>query len=253
MSTWRAAASAACRRDGLIEGGDAAALRAAVPQGRQAGDRPDRQHPALSRRPPRAGAARRGGPALGASVAAHRRRSVVAIHDTHHPIAGCSITRSSARRQARYQRFLALRAAEIPGIFRARAGAEKRRPLPARPQAQLCRPVAVPDRRGTALRLPQADEAVRAQGAALVALHERVAKRPRIAAYLASERRIPFSQRASPAISGNSTRSVHGGRRLSTRFRIRGQPSGAGEGGQDAFRCLQLPSGLVASGRRSGR
>ena len=28
----------------------------------------------------------------------------------------------------------------------------------------------------------------------LVALHGRVAKRPRIAAYLASERRIPFSQ-----------------------------------------------------------
>jgi glutathione S-transferase len=28
----------------------------------------------------------------------------------------------------------------------------------------------------------------------LVALHDRVAKRPRVAAYLASERRIPFSQ-----------------------------------------------------------
>jgi glutathione S-transferase len=28
----------------------------------------------------------------------------------------------------------------------------------------------------------------------LVALHDRVAKRPRIAAYLASQRRIPFSQ-----------------------------------------------------------
>jgi glutathione S-transferase len=28
----------------------------------------------------------------------------------------------------------------------------------------------------------------------VVALHDRVAKRPRIAAYLASERRIPFSQ-----------------------------------------------------------
>src|SRR5204862_516828 len=28
----------------------------------------------------------------------------------------------------------------------------------------------------------------------LIALHDRVAKRPRIAAYLASERRIPFSQ-----------------------------------------------------------
>jgi glutathione S-transferase len=28
----------------------------------------------------------------------------------------------------------------------------------------------------------------------IVALHERVGKRPRIAAYLASERRIPFSQ-----------------------------------------------------------
>jgi glutathione S-transferase len=30
--------------------------------------------------------------------------------------------------------------------------------------------------------------------ARLVALHDRVAKRPRIAAYLASKRRIPFSQ-----------------------------------------------------------
>jgi glutathione S-transferase len=28
----------------------------------------------------------------------------------------------------------------------------------------------------------------------VIALHERVAKRPRVAAYLASERRIPFSQ-----------------------------------------------------------
>ena len=60
--------------------------------------------------------------------------------------------------------------------------------------AELCRSLAVPDRRGPALRLSQAHEAVREESAALIALHDRVAKRPRIAAYLASERRIPFSQ-----------------------------------------------------------
>ena len=43
----------------------------------------------------------------------------------------------------------------------------------------------------------------------LIALHDRVAKRPRIAAYLASKRRIPFSQWGIYAITRNWTASRH--------------------------------------------
>src|SRR5438093_687236 len=67
--------------------------------------------------------------------------------------------------EAPHPGFLALPRAEIHALFRAPAGHE-RRPLSARAPAELCRPLAVPDRRGPALRFPETDEAVRAQGAA---------------------------------------------------------------------------------------
>src|SRR5262245_5904961 len=52
----------------------APAVRAAVPQGRQDGDRPDRQHPALSRPAPELEPARRGRPPVDASAPADHQR-----------------------------------------------------------------------------------------------------------------------------------------------------------------------------------
>ena len=64
-----------------------------------------------------------------------------------------------------------------------------------RPQHQLRRFVAVPDRGRTALRIPEAHEGrSSAQIPGLVELRDRVAARPNIKAYLASDRRIAFNE-----------------------------------------------------------
>ena len=71
-----------------------AAVRAAVPEGRQARDRPDRQYPALSRVAPWAGAEGGSGAAVGASAAAHRSpTSWSEVHDTHHPLGSIAVLR----------------------------------------------------------------------------------------------------------------------------------------------------------------
>ncbi len=119
---------------------------------------------------------------------------VVHIHDTHHPVSGWLYYEeqkpAAKRRTADFWRY---RVPKFLGYFE-RVLQAQRRQVHGRPAAELRRSVAVPDRRGPALRLSQAHEAFRKKSAVLVALHDRVAKRPRIKAYLASERRIPFSQ-----------------------------------------------------------
>ena len=77
-----------------------AAVRAAVSESRQAGDRADRQHPALSRIAPWPGAEGGGGTAVGASAAAHGRP--ISCWKFTTPIirsARRCITRTSARRR----------------------------------------------------------------------------------------------------------------------------------------------------------
>ena len=176
-------------------GAAAPALCAAVPQGRQARHRADREYPALSRSAPEARAARRSRAAVGASVAAHHHRS--RGRNPRYPSSdlGLALLRGAAAGgEAAHQGFLALSRAEISRLFRARAE-EERRQIHRRPPAQLCRPVAVPDRRRPALRFPQAHEAVREERfRGWSRCTTAVAERPRIAAYLASQRRIPFSQ-----------------------------------------------------------
>ena len=88
------------------------------------------------------------------------------IHDTHHPIAGSLYyedQKPEAKKYAHY--FLEGSRAEISRLFRERA-AEERRAERARPQVQLCGPVAVPAGRGSALRLSVGDEADRKESPA---------------------------------------------------------------------------------------
>ena len=147
----------------MMEARRHAAVRAAVSESRQARDRADRQHPALSRIAPWAGAEGGSRAAVGASAAA----------DGHGFRAGSSRHPSSARpvavlrgpaggREKTHRGILEGARAEISRLFRAAAEGQRRR-LCHRPQAHLCRSLAVPDRRRAALRLSQAHEGVRAQ------------------------------------------------------------------------------------------
>ena len=180
-----------------------AAVRAAVPQGRQARDRADRQHPALSRLAPRAGAEGGSGKAVGASAAAHgdRFRAGSARHPSSaRPVA---VLRGPAWAGQKAQRGIPRTTrAEISGLFRRPVEGERRR-LAHRPPADLCRSVAVPDRGRPALRLSERMKAFERKIPGLVDLHDRVAARPNIKAYLASERRIPLQRgRHLPALQG---------------------------------------------------
>ena len=119
---------------------------------------------------------------------------VVLIHDTHHPIPAISITSSSARPPSC--------APNISGATARRSSCAISSACWPRAAALICSAAGsatwtcqpVPDRRGPALRLSQAHEADGEEIPRVMALHDRVAKRPRIAAYLASQRRIAFSQ-----------------------------------------------------------
>jgi len=81
---------------------------------------------------------------------------VVEIHDTHHPIAA-GLYYEDQRKEAK-QRTADFHKSRLPKFLEyfedviARSGG-------AFPQAQLCRPVAVPDRRRPSLRIPKSDEA----------------------------------------------------------------------------------------------
>ena len=78
---------------------------------------------------------------------------VVEIHDTHHPVTSWLYYEeqipSAKRRTADFWKY---RVPKFLGYFERVLGAE-RRPVSARPQAQLRRSQPVPDRRGAALRV----------------------------------------------------------------------------------------------------
>ena len=119
---------------------------------------------------------------------------VLEVHDTHHPL-GPSLYYEDQKAPAkkRTEEFWKDRVPKYLGYFEDLC-ARQWRGLCHRPPADLCRPVAVPDRGGAALRFSQAHEGVRAEIPGLVALHDRVAARPNIKAYLASDRRIAFNE-----------------------------------------------------------
>ena len=90
---------------------------------------------------------------------------VTHIHDTHHPVSGWLYfeeQRPAARR--RTQDFWRYRVPKFLGYFE-RVLAQQRRHLHGRPPDELRRPVDVRNRRGFALCLPQAHEALREESA----------------------------------------------------------------------------------------
>jgi glutathione S-transferase len=118
------------------------------------------------------------------------------IHDTHHPIASdlyYEDQRKEARRRA--ADFLAARAPKYLDYFETilrRNDTGDAYLLGARrsyPDLSLFQIVA-----GLRYAFPRAMAKLEKRHQRIVALHDKVAARPRIAAYLASERRIPFNQ-----------------------------------------------------------
>ena len=118
------------------------------------------------------------------------------VHDTHHPIAGSLYyedQRSEAR--ARTADFLKSRAPKYLGYFE--RVLERNTAGPGHlvgaeltyPDLSLFQLVA-----GLRYAFPRATARLEPKHPRVVALHDRVAARPRIAAYLASNRRIPFNE-----------------------------------------------------------
>ncbi|HUY20185.1 MAG TPA: glutathione S-transferase [Candidatus Binataceae bacterium] len=117
------------------------------------------------------------------------------IHATHHPIAG-SLYYEQQKREARLRAadFLKNRLPKFLGYFeRVLAGNGKGRYLsgPRLTYADLSLFEIVA---GLRYAFPRAMKRVARRYPHTIALHDRVVERPRIAAYLASERRIPFNQ-----------------------------------------------------------
>ena len=119
---------------------------------------------------------------------------VVEIHDTHHPIAS-SLYYEDQRKEARRRTedFLKSRAPKYLGYFEGvleRNGAKYLTGKTATyADLSLFQIVA-----GLRYAFPRAMTRLERRHPRLVALHDRVKQRPRLAAYLASERRIPFNE-----------------------------------------------------------
>jgi glutathione S-transferase len=119
---------------------------------------------------------------------------LVEIHDTHHPI-GSGLYYEEQQREAkrRTQDFLKNRAPKFLGYFEGVLARNKsgfavggRLTTPDLSLFQIIE--------GLRYAFPDAMRRLERKCARLVALHDRVARRPRIAAYLKSERRIPFNE-----------------------------------------------------------
>jgi glutathione S-transferase len=119
---------------------------------------------------------------------------VVEIHDTHHPIASrlyYEDQREEAKRRA--ADFVAVRLGKYLGYFERVLGRNPTGPglvgaSLAHPDLSLFQVVA-----GLRYAFPRAMARLEGDIPRVVALHDAVARRPRIAAYLASDRRIPFT------------------------------------------------------------
>jgi glutathione S-transferase len=121
---------------------------------------------------------------------------IVEVHDTHHPIASglyYEDQREEARRRA--ADFLEVRLSRYLGYFERLLAASpgKAAWLAGRsltyPDLSLFQVVA-----GLRYAFPRAVQRFERKCPRVVELHDRVAARPRIAAYLASDRRIPFNE-----------------------------------------------------------
>ena len=172
-----------------------AALRAAVPEGRLAGDRPDRQHPALSRRArhglaPKAEAGRLWVHQLQLTITDF----VLEVHDTHHPL-GPSLYYEDQRAPAkkRTDEFWKERVPKYLGYFEGLLEANGGTYVSGR-RATYVDLSLFQIVEGLRYAFPKRMKAFEPKIAGLIELRDRVAERPNIKAYLASERRIPFNE-----------------------------------------------------------
>jgi glutathione S-transferase len=121
---------------------------------------------------------------------------VVDVHETHHP-AGSSLYYEDQKREAkrRAQYFTAERAPELLGYFEtvAERNGSERAYMVGRSltyiDLSMFQVVA-----GLRYAFPKMMARIEPSLPRLVALHERISRRPSVAAYLASERRIPFNE-----------------------------------------------------------
>ena len=119
---------------------------------------------------------------------------LVEIHDTHHPI-GSGLYYEEQKKEAkrRAQDFLKNRAPKFLGYFEIMLARNKSGFLVGArlttPDLSMFQVV-----EGLRYAFPRAMRRLERKHPRLVALHDRVAHRPRIKAYLQSERRIPFNQ-----------------------------------------------------------
>jgi glutathione S-transferase len=118
------------------------------------------------------------------------------IHGTHHPIAG-GLYYEQQKREARLRAadFLKNRLPKFLGYFeRVLAGNAKRDRYLIGPRLMYADLSLFQTVDGLNYAFPRAMARVAKRYPRVIALHERVAERPRIAAYLASERRLAFNQ-----------------------------------------------------------
>jgi len=121
---------------------------------------------------------------------------LVEVHDTHHPIAG-GLYYDEQKREAkrRAAEFVANRLPKFLGYFESALAANPRGAAHlvggrvTYADLSLFQMVA-----GLRYAFPRAMAKIEPRHPNVIALHDRVAKRPRIAAYLASKRRLPFNQ-----------------------------------------------------------
>ena len=183
-------------RDDEDDGGEKrhAAVRAAVPESRQARDRADRQHPALSRSrhglAPKAEAGRLWVHQLQLTITDF----VLEVHDTHHPL-GPSLYYEDQKAPAkkRTEEFWNERVPKYLGYFERlledNGGAYVTGRRLTYVDLSLFQIV-----EGLRYAFPKRMKAFERKIPGLVELRDRVAARPNIKAYLASERRIAFNE-----------------------------------------------------------
>ena len=121
---------------------------------------------------------------------------VAEIHDTHHPISGALYyhqQKAEARRRTRY--FRTGRMPKFLGYFeQVLSGAGKRRRYMAGNALSYADLSMFQIMAGLRYAFPKTMKRLEPDYPGLVGLHDRIAARPNIAAYLASKRRIPFNQ-----------------------------------------------------------
>ena len=180
----------------------ASPVRAAVPESRLAVDRADRQHPAVPGErhglAPKNDAGRFWVHELQLTIA----DLVAEIHDGHHPIASSRLLRGpEAGSGEAHQRPARDAAAEISRLFRRCPGARRHR-LARRQAAQYADLSLFHVVEGLRYAFPENHDAAGEAVQDLGPLHDRVAKRPRIAAY--SHR--AGGSRSTPTASSATTR-----------------------------------------------